>query len=118
MKRKAIPTRVLCWICVVLAVSTCTGEMCLAQGLDEGDKPDSTKVEPPTPEIYYDVTPIAALDDSLTGGVEDGAKPGYRKWWVWAVVTVVIAVVAVALAGGDEKKAEEGLPDFPEPPER
>ena len=118
MRIKGIPTRILCWVCVVLAVSTCTGEMCIAQGLDEGDKPDSTEVEPPTPEISHDVTPIPALDDSLTGAAEDGSAPGYRKWWGWAVVTVVIALVAVAFAGGDGRKAEADLPDFPEPPER
>jgi hypothetical protein len=41
--------------------------------------------------------------------------PVYRTWWFWATVGGAIATVAVlALIGGD---SDEGLPDFPDPPD-
>ena len=121
---KPLSMRVLCWMCVVLAVSTCTGELCFAQGADSTRTADSTQVELPPPEIYEDVIPVrsitpgAAADDSLAAGTEETKAPIYRKWWVWALVTIVIGVAVALVAGGTDEKADEDLPDFPDPPDR
>ena len=45
MITKCKPFKVLCWLCVGLALSTCTYDACLAQSTDEQPTPDSLDVK-------------------------------------------------------------------------
>jgi hypothetical protein len=56
--------------------------------------------------------------DSLGAGGDADVKPVHKRWWVWALVTTGIAVLAVLAGGGEEDKTPEDLPDFPDPPNR
>jgi hypothetical protein len=108
--------KVLCWLCIGLALSTCTYEACLAQTTEEETTPDSLGVETETLQAGEDPLLFDTPADSPgTGGRR--IQPLYKRWWVWALVTTAIAVTAV-LVGGDAKEAEEDLPGFPDPPSR
>lgn len=114
-KRK--PFKVLCWLCVGLALSTCTYEACLAQSPEEEATPDSLGVEIESLQAGEGLLLFDTPADSLgTGG--RNIQPLYRKWWVWALVTTALAVTAVLVGGGDPKQTEEDLPGFPDPPNR
>jgi hypothetical protein len=56
--------------------------------------------------------------DSLETGDSRSFRSVTRKWWIWALLTTAVAITAVLVGGGEEKKAEEDLPGFPEPPDR
>jgi hypothetical protein len=114
-----------CWLCVGLALSTCTYEVCLAQPADQKTPPDSLNgaVEPSVEEIMHtlvneDAALVDAPVDTLGSDVDTRVQPVYRKWWAWALVTTGIAVIAVLAGGGEAKKTEEDLPGFPDPPNR
>ncbi|MFH1314217.1 MAG: hypothetical protein ABIJ00_13460 [Candidatus Eisenbacteria bacterium] len=113
-------------------LSLCLGEMCFAQTVEGFDEPDSVATEPETPGIYdtispvqsispdpsLDPSPVDAPDDSVSAEGGSGSSPVYKRWWVWAIAAVAIGVL-VALAGGSSStKADEDLPEFPDPPER
>jgi hypothetical protein len=115
----------MCWLCVGLALSTCTYEVCLAQPADQKTPPDSLggTVEPSLEEIMHtlvneDAVLVDTPIDSLGSDGDKSVQPVYRKWWVWALVTTGIAVLAVLAGGGEAKKTEEDLPGFPDPPNR
>jgi len=121
-------TRVVCWLCVIAMLSLCLGEMCFAQTQKGFDDPDSVVTEPEAPGIYDTISPVQSIspdyspvyapDDSLSAESENGPKPVYKRWWVWAVAAVAVGVL-IALAGGSSStKADDDLPDFPDPPER
>ena len=128
--------RVVCWLCVVLMLSLCFGEMCLAQTREGFDDPDSVSTEPEPPGIYKANSPVQsvirdpeedpgpeprlvdAADDSLTAEGESGPKPVYKKWWVWAVAAVAVGVLVALAGGGTSSTQDEDLPGFPDPPER
>ena len=109
--------KALCWLCVGLAVSTCTHEACLAQDPVEEPTPDSLAVETMDLEAAEDVLLMDTPGDSPESGGSN-VQPLHKKWWVWALVTTAIAVTAVLVGGGEEKKTEEDLPGFPDPPTR
>jgi hypothetical protein len=58
------------------------------------------------------------MSDRPDGGYEAGTQPIYGKWWFWAIGAAVLGTTVILLMDGDDKKAEEDLPDFPPPPER
>jgi len=129
-------SRVVCWLCVMLILSLCLGEMCLAQTREGFDDPDSVSTEPEPPGIYKTNSPVQSIildpdedpepeprlvdapDDSLTAEGEGGPKPVYKKWWVWAIAAVAVGVIVALAGGGSSSTADENLPEFPDPPER
>jgi hypothetical protein len=114
-KRK--PFRAFCWFCVVLALSTCAYEACLAQVPEDEAVPDSLDIE--VQNLNTGEDPLLLDTPADTPGEEGrNIQPLYRKWWVWALVTTAIAVTAVLVGGGDAKETEEDLPGFPDPPNR
>jgi hypothetical protein len=128
--------RAVCWLCVVLMLSLCLGEMCLAQTKEGFDHPDSVSTEPEQPGIYKTNSPVQSVirdpdadpvpeprltgadDDSLTAGDESGPQPVYKRWWVWAIAAVAVGVLVALAGGGSSSTADEDLPEFPDPPER
>ncbi len=111
------PFKALCWLCVGLALSTCTYDACLAQGTGEEVTPDSLGVETGHLQTVEDGLLFDTPADSL--GTGDGnIQPLYEKWWVWALVTTAIAVTAVLVGGGKKTVPGEDLPGFPDPPNR
>ena len=127
-------SRVICWLCVVLILSLCFGEMCLAQTKEGFDDPDSVSTEPEPTGIYRTNSPVQSVirdpdadpeprlvdaeDDSLTAAGETGPKPVYKRWWVWAIAAVAVGVLVALAGGGSSSTADEDLPEFPDPPER
>jgi hypothetical protein len=116
MERRG-PYKVLCWLCVGLALSTCTHEVCLARGSEEDTPADSSGHFDLSVEHTGTLDPLLVdtPSDSL-GSVERNVQPLYKKWWVWALVTTAVAVTAVVIGGGQAKETEENLPGFPDPP--
>jgi hypothetical protein len=128
--------RAVCWLCVVLILSLCLGEMCLAQTKEGFDHPDSVSTEPEQPGIYSTASPVRSVirdpdedagpeprladaeDDSLTAEGESGPRPVYKKWWVWAMAAVAAGLLVALAGGGGSSAADEDLPEFPDPPER
>ena len=132
----SFPGRAVCWLCVLLMLSLCFGEMCLAQTREGFDDPDSVSTEPEPPAIYKTTSPVKSVieepgedpgpeprlvdaeDDSLTAEGESGPRPVYKKWWVWAVAAVAVGVLVALAGGGSSSTQDENLPEFPDPPER
>ena len=119
--------KAMCWLCIGLAMSTCTYDACLAQDTDRAAPQDSLggAGEPSLDEVINAIvnedTLLLATDtpaDSVVSDSDKNAQPVYRKWWVWALVTTGLAVIAVVAGGGEAKKTEEDLPGFPDPPAR
>ena len=117
MITKCKPFKVLCWLCVGLALSTCTYDACLAQSTDEQPTPDSLDVKIENLRTGDDPLLFDTPADSLGTG-DRNIQPLHKKWWVWALVTTAIAITAVLVGGGEAKETEEDLPGFPDPPNR
>jgi hypothetical protein len=117
MMKTAWPFKALCWLCIGLALSTCTYDACLAQSPEDEAVPDTVGVKIENLRALEDPLIVDTPADS-TGSGGENVHPLYRKWWVWALVTTAIAVAAVLIGGGETKKTEEDLPDFPDPPAR
>lgn len=111
------PFKALCWLCVGLALSTCTYETCLAQTTGEEATPDSIRGEIKALQTGEDLLLFDTPADSLGTG-DRNIQPLHKKWWVWALVTTAIAITAVLVGGGEAKETEEDLPGFPDPPNR
>jgi hypothetical protein len=131
MRVKCGTFKAVCWLCVGLTLSTCSYDLCLAQDTHEGAPPDSLNDESapasdrPASErveehiwVNKDAALFAPFSDSLATKSGSSINPLFKKWWFWAFVTTAIALTAVLLGGGEEKKAEEDLPGFPDPPDR
>ena len=119
--------KAMCWLCIGLAISTCTYNACLAQETDQAAPPDSLggAAEPSLDDVINAIvnedTVFVAADtpvDSLGSDGDKEVQPVYRKWWVWALVTTGLAVTAVIAGGSEAKRTEEDLPGFPDPPAR
>jgi hypothetical protein len=119
--------KAMCWLCIGLAVSTCTYEACLARDVGQDAPADSLggAVEPSLDEVINAIvnedTMVVGTDapvDSVGSGGAKQAQPIYRKWWVWALATTGLAVIAAMGGGGGAKTTEEDLPGFPDPPSR
>ena len=117
MSTNGKPFKALCWLCIGLALSTCAYDTCLAQSPEEGVTPDSLEVDAEGLRVGEEILLIDTPADSVGTDSRD-IQPFHKKWWVWALVTTAIAVTAVLVGGGEEKKTEEDLPDFPDPPDR
>ena len=115
-RRKAF--KGLCWLCIGLALSTCTYELCYAQDLEGETPPDSLNVEIQDLRGTEDLLLFDTPADSLGTDGGQNFRSIARKWWIWALVTTAIAITAVLVGGGEEKKVEEDLPGFPDPPNR
>jgi hypothetical protein len=109
--------KVLCWLCIGLALSTCAYDACLAQSPEEGVTPDSLDGGAEDLRVGEEVLLVDTPADTVSSTGQN-IQPFHKKWWVWAIVTTAIAVTAVLVGGGEEKKTEEDLPDFPDPPDR
>jgi hypothetical protein len=109
--------KALCWLCIGLALSTCTYDACLAQSPEEEATPDSLGVEAEDLRVGEDLLLVDTPADSLETH-NPSIQPLHKKWWVWALVTTAIAVTAVLVGGGEAKDTEEDLPGFPDPPNR
>ena len=126
--------KALAWICIMLTANVCTYEIGLAQDENPG--------EPPVPGLTLPVDPAQPDTLGVTQGgnqaVSDTIEPNrdlltfpmrgvlpahtdqpvYRKWWFWAITTVLITTSVILVTSGSERESREELPDFPEPPER
>ncbi len=60
----------------------------------------------------------SALADTLYAREKKQGQPFYKKWWFIAVVAGAVTATAIAIASGDEGKAKEDLPGFPDPPDK
>jgi hypothetical protein len=118
MKRRDRSFKFMCCLCVGLALSTCTYELCIAESLEGSPASDATESEAGPVRLMESRFLAETPADSLGSEGETEIKPVYRRWWVWALVTTGIAVLAVLAGGTDEKKVEEDLPGFPDPPNR